>query len=143
MVGKIIASNYFDLGSQSVKVGYFLIIYDEQFDDNTKGNGNMIGLKITSNTRVDCNYKIPINHYSLKKPSVLLCSKFYVIDKKTQQIDVMGGVNDKYMDRVFFNIDKFYMACKKQLKERRKYFNDVKGIPSKNWLKSLIDRFRF
>lgn len=108
MIGDIVLARHYDLFNK-YKYSYFLVIYDEELDTSNSHTINITALKITSKDTNLC-YEVPLD---LKKPSHVLCSKFYTLNK-SQVLSVIGHIND--LKLVQKEIKRYYKEIRRQLK---------------------------
>lgn len=111
MIGDIVLAKHYDVFNK-YKFSYFLVIYDEELDKTNSHTINITALKITSKDTNLC-YEIPID---LKKPSHVLCSKFYTLNK-SQVVSVVGHID---------NLKPIHTQLKKYLKEMRRQIKCLK-----------------
>lgn len=108
MIGDIVCANHYDVFNKP-KVSIFLVIYDEELDPSNSHSINVTALKITSKDTNLC-YEVPID---LKKPSHVLCSKFYTLNK-SQVISVIGHIDN--LKPIEKEIKRYYKEIRRQLK---------------------------
>lgn len=111
--GDIICANYHDMYGKET-VGMFLVIYDEETDDNTEGVANVMALKITSNLEVNCNYKVPVYNETFDKKCVVVCSKVHTLHKKNI-FKVLSKLDGHLMLRVLCMFNKYMSTINAQI----------------------------
>lgn len=99
------------------KSAIFLVLYDEQADDDVYGN-NCIGVKLTS--RDNHNYIIKVDRTKnnfLDKDCVICCSKLWTLTKDKHIYNILGKVDKDTLNSVYYMYKKFNIALDKQVKK--------------------------
>lgn len=111
--GSIVIHDYGDLEA-SKRSGLFLVIYSEADDDSIICNGNLLGLKVTSNPR-DNHYDIKLSKDSnpfLLHDSYVMCSKPHVLTKNDSI--VLGRIAPMDFIKVYAMYQKFHHQIEEQ-----------------------------
>jgi hypothetical protein len=115
--GTIICSNYNTFKGEQ-KVGIFMVLYDEQNDNNVTDNKNVVALKLSTKGTCVSNYSAQIDrslNNFLDNDCLVCCSKVHVLHKVDQIYKVLGILHPATYHRVFKVYHKFTSAVEDQL----------------------------
>lgn len=105
--GTVICSKYTTFNGSDV-VGIFVVLYDEQSDNNISDSDNVIAIKLSSKGTCISNYSVGVDtklNDFMNEDSVACCSKLHTLHKKQQVYKVLGMLHPA----TWHNIYKQYM----------------------------------
>lgn len=115
--GTIICSNYNTFDGEQ-KVGLFVVLYDEQNDNNIIDNKNIVALKLSTKGTCVSNYSVPIetklNNF-IQQDCIVCCSKLHTLHKMEQVYKVLGMLHPATYHKIFKVFTKFNDEMNRQL----------------------------
>ena len=115
--GTIVCAKYNTFEGEQ-RVGLFLILYDEQKDNNVIDNKNVIALKLSTQRTCVSNYSIQVDRKLnpfLNDDCIVCCSKLHTLHKTQQVYKILGTLHPATYHRVYRIFMKFYNALSDQL----------------------------
>ena len=115
--GTIICSNYNTFDGEQ-KVGIFMVLYDEQNDNNVVDSKNVIALKLSTQGTCVSNYSVQVDkdlNNFLDADCIMCCSKVHVLHKTKQIYKILGMLHPATYHRVFKVYHRFNRAVEDQL----------------------------
>lgn len=115
--GTIVCANYGDFEGER-RVGLFLVLYDEQMDNNVFSKKNVVAIKVSSQSTLVSNYSVPIDgdkNSFLDKPCIACCSKIHLLHKEDNIYKVLGRVDQTARKNIFKSYFKFIGETERQL----------------------------
>ena len=115
--GTIICSNYNTFDGEK-RVGVFMVLYDEQGDNNVLDNKNVIALKLSTKGTCIAGYSMQVDrdlNNFLDEDCIVCCSKLHTLHKVDQIYKVLGCLHPATYHRVFKMYHRFASAVETQL----------------------------
>lgn len=115
--GTVVLSTYTNFNGDVVK-GLFVILYDEQSDNNVLSKKNVIGLKLSTKNTCVTNYSVeltPETDKFLKNECIVCCSKEHVLHKESQIYRVIGRLTPNTFRKIYKVYNKFNSELLRQI----------------------------
>lgn len=115
--GSVVCASIGDFNGNK-KIALFLVLYDEQNDNGTIDDKNVIALKLSTQTTCANNYIVPIDSKTndfLDKNCVACCSKLHTLHKVSNIYKLLGVVSPNTLKRVYKVYTKFQNELNNQI----------------------------
>jgi len=115
--GSIVLAGYNDFKGNR-KAGIFLVLYDEQLDNDLFESKNVLAMKLSTQTTLLSNYvvRIPMNRNQfLNTPSLICCSKTHLLHKCDNIYNVLGQLDSGTVKLVYKTYKKFINEVDRQI----------------------------
>lgn len=115
--GTIICSNYNSFDGEK-RVGLFVVLYDEQSDNNVLDKNNIIAIKLSTQNTCVSNYSVAVetklNNF-LNDSCIACCSKVHTLHKREQVYKKLGVLHPATYHRIYKAFMRFQNEVSNQL----------------------------
>lgn len=115
--GTVVCSKFNNFNGEEI-IGIFVILYDEQSDNNISDNDNVIAIKLSSKGTCAGNYSVNVStklNNFLDQDSIACCSKLHTLHKKQQIYKQLGQLHPATYHDIFKQYMKFSSSLSSQL----------------------------
>ena len=115
--GTVVCSKYNTFDGED-RVGVFLVLYDEQSDNQLADDKNVIAVKISTKNTCAGNYSVAIDRELndfFDEDCIVCCSKLHTLHKKQQIYKVLGQLHSFTFKKVFQTYSQFNSSLQNQL----------------------------